>query len=122
MNRNWFAIGSISAMLSVALGAFGAHSLNLVGRYAEIYETGATYHMTHSLALLIVAIAWEKLGAGTIVQWAARLLCIGIVIFSGSLYVLSITEIGWLGAVTPIGGIGFLAGWAMLALAALRKK
>lgn len=116
MNRSFFTIGAFSALLCVALGAFGAHSLKLTEHYDNIYQTAVEYHMAHSLALLITAFAWERAARKSYAVWAGRLFLIGIVLFSGSLYTLSITEIGVLGAITPIGGVAFLTGWALLGL------
>ncbi|WP_199615751.1 DUF423 domain-containing protein [Paenibacillus alkalitolerans] len=112
--RTFFTIGAFSALLSVALGAFGAHGLQLPERYADTYQTAAEYHMAHSLALLIVGLAGDRVSKKRLAVWAGRLFILGIVLFSGSLYVLSITEIGVLGAITPLGGAAFLAGWALL--------
>ncbi|MNP47617.1 hypothetical protein D3C76_1416820 [compost metagenome] len=105
-------------MLSVAIGAFGAHMLKeKIGADAiAVYETGVQYHMIHALALLIVGLTAGQLGMSSKLKWAARLLFIGIIVFSGSLYVLSITGIKVLGAITPIGGVAFIAGWLLFAL------
>ncbi len=118
MFRTFFIWGSISAFLSVVLGAFGAHALDLPERYAATYQTGVEYHMAHSLALLLTAFASERLGSPNRVRWAGRLFLAGIVLFSGNLYVLSVTGLSWLGAVVPLGGASFLAGWLLLAAAA----
>jgi uncharacterized membrane protein YgdD (TMEM256/DUF423 family) len=117
--RHWIAGGAASAFLCVAIGAFGAHGLDLSERYARIYETGVQYHMMHAFALLAVGLAGDKLGRAAWTAWAGRLFVIGTILFSGSLYVLSITEMTWLGAITPLGGLAFLAGWALLAASAL---
>jgi uncharacterized membrane protein YgdD (TMEM256/DUF423 family) len=122
MIRVFFMIGAFSAMLSVALGAFGAHALQLPEHYADIYQTAVEYHVSHSLALLIVALAGERVGRRKLAVWAGRLFTVGIVLFSGSLYVLSITEIGVLGAITPLGGVAFLSGWVLFALSALKSR
>lgn len=118
MQRRWMALGAILTMLSVAIGAFGAHMLkDKIGASAiATYETGVQYHMIHALALLIVGLTAGQLGASTKLQWAARLLFTGIIIFSGSLYVLSISGIKILGAITPIGGVSFIAGWLLFAM------
>lgn len=116
MHRSFFTTGAFSALLCVALGAFGAHSLKLPEHYASIYQTAVEYHMAHSLALLITAFAWERAARKSFAVWAGRLFTLGIVLFSGSLYTLSISEIGVLGAITPLGGAAFLAGWALLGL------
>ncbi|MCG7384862.1 DUF423 domain-containing protein [Paenibacillus sp. ACRRY] len=118
MQRVWMTVGAVMTMLSVAIGAFGAHMLKeKIGADAiAVYETGVQYHMIHALALLIVGLTAGQLGASSKLKWAARLLFIGIIVFSGSLYVLSITGIKVLGAITPIGGVAFIAGWLLFAL------
>nr|WP_154895933.1 DUF423 domain-containing protein [Paenibacillus xylanexedens] len=118
MQRVWMTVGAIMTMLSVAIGAFGAHMLkDKIGADAiAVYETGVQYHMIHALALLIVGLTAGQLGVSSKLKWAARLLFIGIIVFSGSLYVLSITGIKVLGAITPIGGVAFIAGWLLFAL------
>ncbi|WP_127536553.1 DUF423 domain-containing protein [Paenibacillus illinoisensis] len=118
MQRVWMTVGAVMTMLSVAIGAFGAHMLKeKIGADAiAVYETGVQYHMIHALALLIVGLTAGQLGVSSKLKWAARLLFIGIIVFSGSLYVLSITGIKVLGAITPIGGVAFIAGWLLFAL------
>ena len=121
MSRTFLLLGALSAGLAVALGAFGAHGLRARLSPADLatFETGARYQMYHALALL--AVAWVAAQApGALPRAAGWLFVAGIVVFSGSLYVLVLTGQRWLGAVTPIGGVAFLAGWACLALAALR--
>ena len=114
--REWFAAGAIAAGLGVLLGAFGAHGLkSRVGPdLLVVFETGVRYHMYHALALF--AVAWAQSRApsawGTV---AGCLFLIGIVLFSGSLYALALTGVTTWGAVTPIGGLAFLIGWACLA-------
>jgi uncharacterized membrane protein YgdD (TMEM256/DUF423 family) len=121
MERFFFAAGSFSALVAVAAGAFGAHGLR--GRLAPdmltIFETGARYQMYHSLALLAVAWACTRF-RGALPPAAGWLFLVGIVIFSGSLYVLAMTGQRWFGAITPFGGAAFLAGWTLLAIAAMR--
>lgn len=108
--------------LAVALGAFGAHGLKerLTPDMLFTFEIGVRYHMYHALALLALALApqglWSSTGA-TVAAWAWLA---GILIFSGSLYLLALTETRWLGAITPIGGVALLAGWIALAVAAGR--
>ena len=121
MDRFFFTAGSLLAFLAVALGAFAAHALKsrLSADMLAIFEVGVRYHMVHALALLAVAWAvsrWPESRAGT----AGWFFLAGIVIFSGSLYVLSLTEMRWLGAITPIVGVAFLIGWLILAWAAWR--
>lgn len=122
MRSRWLTIGGILAGLGVAAGAFGTHALD--GRIApdllEVFETATRYHVVHALALLVVGLAAEREG-GPWWNAAGWLFTAGIVVFAGSLYLLALTGIRWLGAVTPIGGACFLAGWAVLVVAALRS-
>jgi uncharacterized membrane protein YgdD (TMEM256/DUF423 family) len=121
VDRVFFGLGALSALLAVAAGAFGAHALRhrMAPDTLGVFEVGARYHMYHALGLLAAAWAvtrWPG-GATTIAGW---LFVAGTVIFSGSLYALSLTGQRWLGAVTPLGGLAFILGWAALAWAALR--
>ncbi len=123
MERTLLALGAISAGISVAAGAFGAHALKarLSPDLLVVFETGARYEMYHALG--IVAAAWAASrgpAAAGAAAWAGWLFVLGTVLFSGSLYALSLTGIRTLGAVTPFGGVAFLAGWVALAVAALR--
>ena len=119
MDRLFFALGSLSAFLAVALGAFGAHALKarLPVELLTIFETGVRYHLTHALALLAVAWACTR-WPGTAVNTSGWLFVAGTVIFSGSLYALALTGVRGLGALTPIGGVAWLAAWLCLAWAA----
>lgn len=121
-DRLFFALGAASAFLAVALGAFAAHGLKarLAPDLLAIFEVGVRYQMYHALALL--AVAWAS------TQWphpavaaGGWLFVAGTVVFSGSLYALTLSGVRWLGAITPIGGLAFLAGWACLVWAVLRK-
>ncbi|WP_170008417.1 DUF423 domain-containing protein [Bacillus fonticola] len=120
--KTFLVIGAVLGFLSVAIGAFGAHALD--GRVPEKYlgnwQTGVTYQMFHTGAIFVVAILIAQLGSSPLLTWAGWLFVIGIVIFSGSLYVLTVTQISILGAITPIGGVAFLVGWVLLLLAAIR--
>ncbi|WII36231.1 DUF423 domain-containing protein [Paenibacillus thiaminolyticus] len=122
MLRRYAMIGSLNMLLSVALGAFGAHIMQarLTPERMATYETAVQYHMAHALGLILIAILADKLQDQKKVQWSARLLFTGMIIFSGSLYLLCFTGFSMLGAITPIGGVAFLIGWLMLALAARR--
>ncbi len=119
MDRVFFVIGSLSAFLAVALGAFGAHGLKerLAPEMLAVFETGVRYQMYHALALLAVAWACTR-WPGAVVNASGWLFVAGTVIFSGSLYVLALSGVRWLGAITPIGGLAFLGGWLCLAWAA----
>jgi len=121
MTVNWFAIGAFASALGVTLGAFGAHALKT--RITEdlliIFETAVRYQMYHALALLAVAWAASR-WPGTWVNASGWLFLTGIVIFCGSLYVMTFTGARWLGAITPIGGLCFILGWIALAVASMR--
>jgi uncharacterized membrane protein YgdD (TMEM256/DUF423 family) len=108
---------ALSGFLSVALGAFGAHALR--GRLDDyalgVFETAVQYQFYHSLALLGVGILMLQLPASALLKSSAWLFAAGILVFSGSLYLLAFTGLRWLGAITPIGGLAFLGGWLCLA-------
>ncbi|PIC57741.1 hypothetical protein CSV80_07320 [Sporosarcina sp. P12(2017)] len=116
--------GAINAAIAVGFGAFGAHALKdrLSEHYLAIWETAVQYQMFHAIALLAIGILMSStlLGPSTQLSWAGYLILAGIMIFSGSLYVLSLSGIGILGAITPIGGVAFIAGWIMLIIAAVK--
>jgi len=122
MERVFAAAGALSALISVAAGAFGAHALRqrISPELIAAFETGARYQMYHALALLATAWAWTR-WPGTAVGLAGWLFLAGTVLFSGSLYVLALTDTRWLGAVTPLGGIALLAGWCSLAWGVLKQ-
>ncbi|AIQ46168.1 membrane protein [Paenibacillus sp. FSL R7-0273] len=124
MQRKFMAWGALLAMLSVMIGAFGAHMLEDVisSEHLAVYETGVHYHMVHALGLLVIALLIGQWGESTRLRWAGWLLIAGIVLFSGSLYVLSISGISMLGAITPLGGVCFIAGWICLAVEAFFRK
>jgi uncharacterized membrane protein YgdD (TMEM256/DUF423 family) len=117
----WIRVGAILGGLAVATGAFGAHGLK--DRLQDLgttatFETAAQYHMFHALALVGVGLLAVAGKSGTALSVAAWAFLIGVVIFSGSLYALAITGSKWLGAITPVGGVAFLVGWAAFAIAA----
>ena len=118
MDRTFAALGAVSALVAVAAGAFGAHALRarLAPDQLAAFEAGARYQMYHALALL--AVAWaSNHWPGVPVRAAGWLFIGGTVLFSGSLYLLALTGARWLGAITPLGGLLFLAGWVALAIA-----
>jgi uncharacterized membrane protein YgdD (TMEM256/DUF423 family) len=119
VDRLFFVLGSVSAFIGVALGAFAAHGLKarLPLELLATFEVGVRYQMYHALALLAVAWACARWPGGAALA-AGWLFVAGTVLFSGSLYLLSLTGEKWLGAITPFGGLAFLAGWAFLAAAA----
>jgi uncharacterized membrane protein YgdD (TMEM256/DUF423 family) len=120
---NWLAAGAIAGGVGVALGAFGAHGLKerVSADLLAVFETGVRYHLVHALALLAVGCVGLR-GSGTWLNAAGWLFLIGIVVFSGSLYLMTLTGARWLGAITPIGGVSFILGWLALAAAALRGQ
>jgi uncharacterized membrane protein YgdD (TMEM256/DUF423 family) len=121
MDRTFFVLGSVFALLGVAAGAFAAHALkgHLTPHQLDIWETGARYHLYQSLGLLAVAWAATR-WPGTPVNLAGWLFVSGVLLFSGSLYLLAVTDVKALGAITPLGGLCFLMGWASLAFGAWR--
>jgi uncharacterized membrane protein YgdD (TMEM256/DUF423 family) len=123
MDRLFFSLGAASAFLAVAAGAFGAHSLRgrLSADLLAVFETAARYQIYHALALFAVAWAATRWPSGSI-QWAGWLFLIGTILFSGSLYALSLTGTRWLGAITPLGGLAFLGGWILLAISVWQHR
>jgi uncharacterized membrane protein YgdD (TMEM256/DUF423 family) len=122
LERLFLTVGAFSGLIAVGAGAFGAHALRarLTPDLLAVFETGARYQMYHALAL--VGAAWvESRWPGPLAGWAGWLFVAGTIVFSGSLYALALTGARWLGAVTPLGGLCFLAGWLCLALAAWRS-
>ncbi|CBL46028.1 Protein of unknown function (DUF423) [gamma proteobacterium HdN1] len=120
----WFVAGAICMALAVALGAFGAHGLKnrLPADLLAIYHTGVEYHIYHALGLLLVGVIAGVYPTASGVQWAGGLLLAGILVFSGSLYALSLSGIRVLGAITPLGGLAFIAGWITLAVSVWRAS
>ncbi len=122
MDRTFLLIGALAAFLGVAFGAFGAHALRarLSPQSLEVFETGVRYQMYHAFAVLVVALALARID-GWILRSAGWLFTIGIVLFSGSLYAVALTGVRTFGAITPIGGVAFLAGWGLMVWAALAR-
>ena len=121
MERTFVSLGALLALVGVALGAFGAHGLEsrLSPRDLDTFETGVRYQMYHAVALLVVGWCVTR-WPGTSVVVAGWAFVVGVLVFSGSLYLLVLTDTRWLGAVTPLGGLSFLVGWAALAWGVLR--
>jgi len=122
MERLFMMIGALSGAISVAAGAFGAHALRarLEPRQLEVFETAARYQMYHALALLAVAWAASR-WPGSLVTASGWLFVAGTILFSGSLYAMTFTGVRALGAITPFGGVCFIAGWVCLAVIAARS-
>ena len=120
--RSLIIAGAGNMFVAVAAGAFGAHGLRqiLSAEMLAIWQTGVTYQIAHGLGLLAIAALAPRLKS-RLTAWAGMAILIGIVLFSGSLYALALSGVRILGAITPLGGIGFLLGWGMLAIAAYRN-
>jgi uncharacterized membrane protein YgdD (TMEM256/DUF423 family) len=120
-NGFWLQLGAVWGFLAVAMGAFGAHGLkdrlNEIGQAAN-FQTGAQYHMYCALALVAVGLLVRSGHSSTAASLAGWAFLVGSLIFSGSLYVLALTGLKWLGAITPLGGVAILVGWVALAVAA----
>lgn len=121
MLRGFLMLAAFFGFTGVALGAFAAHGLKnrLTPEYLAIFHTGVTYQLVHTLALLGVALLATQI-PGRLITWAGASFAIGILLFSGSLYLLTLTGVSELGIVTPFGGLAFLVGWFCLGLAAWR--
>jgi uncharacterized membrane protein YgdD (TMEM256/DUF423 family) len=121
MEKFFFVSGAVSAFIGVAAGAFGAHGLRnrLDADLMAVFEVGVRYQMYHAFALIATAWAISR-WPGSLANGAGYLFILGTVLFSGSLYLLSLSGIRWLGAITPLGGLAWLAAWVCLAWAALK--
>ena len=121
MFRVLLLLAALFGFTGVGLGAFAAHGLKgqLSAEYLAVFQTGVHYQMLHALALLGLAALWQRLG-GRLLTAAGVCFCVGILLFSGSLYALTLSGISALGMITPVGGLMFLAGWFCLGLAAWR--
>jgi uncharacterized membrane protein YgdD (TMEM256/DUF423 family) len=121
--RRCLAAGAILMLLGVMLGAFGAHALQaqLTPRQLASYQTGVQYQMLHAFGLMIVAIVAQLTGVTPRLRWSARLMAVGIVFFSGSIYLMTAGAPRSLGMVAPVGGIAFMGAWGLLAWQALSK-
>jgi len=117
-------LGSLAMMIAVGLGAFGAHGLKdrLAADMLAVYRTGVEYHVYHALGLLAVGMIAAHLPESDLVKWSGWLMAAGIVLFSGSLYLLALTGTRWLGAITPVGGAAWIVAWALLAAAIIKAS
>lgn len=124
MSRIFLTLGAVNAFLCVALGAFGAHGLKqtLAVDMLAVYQTGVQYHFYHALGLIAIGLMLLRFPASKPMAWAGWLMLAGIVLFSLSLYALSLTGIRGLGIITPFGGVAFLSAWATLAYGAWAAK
>ncbi|MDG4597649.1 MAG: DUF423 domain-containing protein [Candidatus Contendobacter sp.] len=118
----FLVLGGVGMLLAVTLGAFGAHVLKktLTPEFMAVYETAVNYHVYHALGLLAVGLLALQLPDSGALRWAGILMAAGLLLFSGSLYALSLSGIRGLGAITPLGGVAFLVAWLLLAVAVIR--
>jgi uncharacterized membrane protein YgdD (TMEM256/DUF423 family) len=123
ITKLFLALGSLNAMLAVILGAFGAHGLKsrLTIDLLTTFNTGVQYHFYHALGLIVVGLIAMHLPVTALLKWSGWLMFAGIIIFSGSLYVLSIFNMRWLGMVTPVGGLAFIIAWLTLVMAIIKS-
>ncbi len=117
-------LGSLNALIGVTLGAFGAHGLKsrVTPELLSVWQTGVQYHLIHALALVLIGILCQLMPDASLVRYAGWSLQLGILLFSGSLYALVLSGVKSLGMITPLGGVAFLVGWLLLALAAWRHS
>jgi uncharacterized membrane protein YgdD (TMEM256/DUF423 family) len=118
MHKRFLLSAALAALLAVALGAFAAHGLRgrLDEHLMDVFQTGVRYHFFHALGLAVIAILAKQYPDSNTLCWAGWLMVAGMVVFSGSLYLLSLTGLTWLGMITPLGGLAFMAGWLLVAV------
>lgn len=117
--KHFLILGGINAALVVMLGAIGAHGLKtrLTAEMLAVYQTAVHYHLFHALGLLAVGLVASQVADSVWLKWSGWLMLLGIILFSGSLYVLSVSGLRWLGVVTPFGGVAFIAAWIVFVIA-----
>jgi uncharacterized membrane protein YgdD (TMEM256/DUF423 family) len=122
-SKLFLILGGINAALVVMLGAFGAHGLKtkLTAEMLAVYQTGVYYHLFHALGLLAVGLVASQIADSVWLKWSGWLMLAGIILFSGSLYVLSVSGLRWLGMVTPFGGVAFIAAWIVFVIAIVKS-
>lgn len=123
MNPFFLLFGALSALIGVGMGAFGAHGLKTVisPEMLAVYQTGVTYQMYHALGLIGISLINRQAPDSKLLDWAGRLMFAGILLFSGSLYLLALLNLKWLGMITPIGGVCFLTAWSLITLFAAKN-
>lgn len=124
MSRIFLSLGALNAFLCVGLGAFGAHWLKktVAADMLAVYQTGVQYHFYHALGLLAIGLLLLHFPGSKLITWSGWLMLTGILLFSTSLYMLSLTGMRGLGMITPFGGVAFLSAWALLVLGTFRGK
>lgn len=122
MSKTIIMTASVMLAMAVAIGAFGAHGLksHLTTEMLATYKTGVEYHFYHALGLLLIGVLAVYMPS-VYLKWSVIFLSVGIILFSGSLYVLAVSGVKWLGAITPLGGLSFIAGWILLFIAVWKK-
>ncbi len=123
MAKLFLALGCINAMLVVLIGAFGAHGLKarLTVENMAVFQTGVQYHLYHAVGLILLGLIALQIPITPYLRWSGWLMLVGIILFSGSLYTLSITNIRWLGMITPLGGTAFILAWLMLTIGIMKS-
>jgi uncharacterized membrane protein YgdD (TMEM256/DUF423 family) len=124
MQSVFLFFGALSALIGVGMGAFGAHGLKniLSPELLAVYQTGVTYQMWHALGLIGIALMRQQFSESKLLIWSGWLMLFGILLFSGSLYLLAILNLKWLGMLTPIGGVSFIVAWVLIAIFASKKQ
>ncbi|MCX7108437.1 MAG: DUF423 domain-containing protein [Methylococcales bacterium] len=124
MQSGFLFLGALSALIGVGMGAFGAHGLKAIlsPEMLAVYQTGVTYQIWHALGLIAIALIRQQVPESKLLIWAGWLMFVGILIFSGSLYLLAILDLKWLGIFTPIGGVSFMMAWVLIAIFASKKQ
>jgi len=123
MAKFYLALGCLNAMLVVLIGAFGAHGLKarLTVENMAVFQTGVQYHLYHAVGLILLGLIALQIPITPYLRWSGWLMLVGIVLFSGSLYALSITNIHWLGMITPFGGLAFIIAWLLLTIGIIKS-
>ena len=124
MKSGFLFLGAISALIGVCMGAFGAHGLKAIlsTEMLTVYQTGVTYQMWHALGLISIALISQQVPESKLLGWAGWLMFMGILLFSGSLYLLVLLDLKWLGMITPLGGVSFITAWLLIAIFAAKKQ
>ena len=123
MAKLFLALGCINALLVVLIGAFGAHALKarLTVENMAVFQTGVQYHFYHAVGLILLGLIALQIPITPYLRWSGWLMLVGIILFSGSLYTLSITNIRWLGMITPFGGLAFIIAWLLLTIGIMKS-
>jgi uncharacterized membrane protein YgdD (TMEM256/DUF423 family) len=124
MKSIFLFLGALSALTGIGMGAFGAHGLKTIvnPEMMAVYQTGVSYQMWHALGLIGIAIMRHQNPESKLLNWAGWLMFIGIILFSGSLYLLTLSQSAWIGGITPIGGLSFLIAWLLISVYAAQKQ